>query len=65
MLFMLVGDVMSGSKGSQARKCVYRPRLYGNWGVFSLFSVILGLSGAPFIGVFFTKHILLTNFMNI
>lgn len=65
MLFMLVGDVMRGTSGSQIRNCVYSPYLYGKWGVFSLFSVVLGLSGAPFIGVFFTKHFLLTNFMNV
>ena len=62
LLFMLVGDVMSGSGGSQARNCVYSPKFYGNWGIFSLFSVILGLSGVPFIGVFFTKHFLLSTF---
>nr|UFQ89048.1 NADH dehydrogenase subunit 5 [Serendip sp. MZUSP 7987] len=62
LLFMLVGDVMSGSGGSQASNCVYSPRLYGNWGLFGLFSVILGLSGAPFIGVFFTKHFLISMF---
>nr|UFQ89216.1 NADH dehydrogenase subunit 5 [Anindobothrium anacolum] len=62
LLFMLVGDVMSGTGGSQASNCVYSPRLYGNWGLFGLFSVVLGLSGAPYIGVFFTKHFLLTNF---
>nr|UFQ88460.1 NADH dehydrogenase subunit 5 [Rhinebothriidae sp. DJM-2021] len=62
MLFMLVGDVMSGTGGSQASNCMYMPSLYGNWGVFSLSSLVLGLSGAPFIGVFFTKHFLLTNF---
>nr|UFQ88364.1 NADH dehydrogenase subunit 5 [Caulobothrium sp. LRP 10376] len=62
LLFMLVGDVMSGSGGSQAGNCVYSPALYGNWGIFGLFSVILGLSGAPFIGVYFTKHFLLSTF---
>nr|UFQ88304.1 NADH dehydrogenase subunit 5 [Spongiobothrium variabile] len=62
LLFMLVGDVMSGTGGSQASNCVYMPRLYGNWGLFGLFSIILGLSGAPYIGVFFTKHFLLTSF---
>nr|UFQ89276.1 NADH dehydrogenase subunit 5 [Echeneibothrium multiloculatum] len=60
LLFMLVGDVMSGTGGSQASNCVYTPPLYGNWGLFGLFCVILGLSGAPFIGVFFTKHFLLS-----
>nr|YP_009440981.1 NADH dehydrogenase subunit 5 [Moniezia benedeni]AOY40421.1 NADH dehydrogenase subunit 5 [Moniezia benedeni] len=63
ILFILIGDVMSGASGAQCSNCVYAPRLYNNWGIFSLFSVILGLSGAPFIGVFFTKHFLLTNFM--
>nr|UFQ89192.1 NADH dehydrogenase subunit 5 [Anthocephalum cf. caira DJM-2021] len=62
LLFMLVGDVMSGTGGSQASNCVYSPRLYGNWGLFGLFSVILGLSGAPYIGVFFTKHFLVSTF---
>nr|YP_009180039.1 NADH dehydrogenase subunit 5 [Anoplocephala perfoliata]AKU46902.1 NADH dehydrogenase subunit 5 [Anoplocephala perfoliata] len=65
MLFILVGDIMSGTGGSQASNCVYNSRLYGNWGIFGLFCIILGLSGAPFIGVFFTKHFLLSNFMNI
>nr|QCP68147.1 NADH dehydrogenase subunit 5 [Fimbriaria fasciolaris] len=65
MLFMLVGDVMSGTGGSQASNCVYNSSLYNNWGIFSLFMVVLGLSGAPYIGVFFTKHFLLTNFMNV
>nr|YP_010499308.1 NADH dehydrogenase subunit 5 [Nippotaenia mogurndae]UWT58585.1 NADH dehydrogenase subunit 5 [Nippotaenia mogurndae] len=62
MLFMLVGDVMSGSGGSQASNCVYSTRLYGNLGIFGLFSIILGLSGAPFIGVFCTKHFFLSLF---
>ena len=65
LLFMLVGDVMRGTGGSQASKCVYSPQIYGRWGIFSLFSVVLGLSGAPFIGVFFTKHILLSLFFSI
>nr|UFQ89132.1 NADH dehydrogenase subunit 5 [Potamotrygonocestus sp. MZUSP 7996] len=64
LLFMLVGDVMSGSGGSQASNCVYSPRLYGNLGIFGLFSIVLGLSGAPFIGVFFTKHLLISGFNN-
>nr|QXU59584.1 NADH dehydrogenase subunit 5 [Schistocephalus pungitii] len=62
LLFMLVGDVMSGTGGSQSSNCIYPSALYGSWGVFSLFSTILGLSGAPFIGVFFTKHLLLGGF---
>nr|AJP00020.1 NADH dehydrogenase subunit 5 [Raillietina tetragona] len=62
VLFMLVGDVMSGSGGSQAANCIYSPYFYGNWGIFSIFSVVLGLSGVPFVGVFFTKHIMLSSF---
>nr|QNJ34122.1 NADH dehydrogenase subunit 5 [Dipylidium caninum] len=65
LLFILVGDVMSGSSGSQNVNCVYSPRLYGNWGVFSLSCVVLGLSGVPFLGVFFSKHFLLNEFNNI
>nr|YP_001218755.1 NADH dehydrogenase subunit 5 [Echinococcus oligarthrus]BAF56509.1 NADH dehydrogenase subunit 5 [Echinococcus oligarthrus] len=65
ILFMLVGDVMSGSGGSQSSNCVYSSSLYGSWNLFGLFSVILGLSGVPFIGVFFTKHFLLGCFVNV
>ena len=65
ILFILVGDVMRGTSGSQARNYVYNARLYGKWGVFGLVSTVLGLSGVPFIGVFFTKHFLLRNFMKV
>nr|UTE83530.1 NADH dehydrogenase subunit 5 [Raillietina sp. HL-2022] len=65
ILFTLVGDVMSGSGGSQASNCIYSPYFYGNWGIFTIFAVVLGLSGAPFIGVFFTKHIMLTTFNSV
>nr|AGR34154.1 NADH dehydrogenase subunit 5 [Echinococcus granulosus] len=65
VLFMLVGDVMSGSGGSQASNCVYSSVLYGSWNLFGLFAVVLGLSGVPFIGVFFTKHFLLVNFVGV
>nr|YP_010129825.1 NADH dehydrogenase subunit 5 [Spirometra theileri]QVD40125.1 NADH dehydrogenase subunit 5 [Spirometra theileri] len=62
LLFMMVGDVMSGSGGSQSSNCVYPSTLYGHWGLFGLYSIVLGLSGVPFIGVFFTKHLLLSGF---
>nr|YP_006073359.1 NADH dehydrogenase subunit 5 [Diplogonoporus balaenopterae]YP_006073384.1 NADH dehydrogenase subunit 5 [Diplogonoporus grandis]BAL73054.1 NADH dehydrogenase subunit 5 [Diplogonoporus balaenopterae]BAL73066.1 NADH dehydrogenase subunit 5 [Diplogonoporus grandis] len=65
LLFMLVGDVMSGTIGSQSSNCIYSSPLYGPWGIFSLYSIVLGLSGAPFIGVFFTKHILLSGFSTV
>nr|UEC44184.1 NADH dehydrogenase subunit 5 [Taenia caixuepengi] len=65
LLFMLVGDTMSGSSGSQASNCIYSPVFYGNWNIFSSWLVIIGLAGVPFIGVFFTKHFLLSQFINI
>nr|YP_007890945.1 NADH dehydrogenase subunit 5 [Taenia ovis]BAN15605.1 NADH dehydrogenase subunit 5 [Taenia ovis] len=65
ILFMLIGDIMSGSGGSQGSNCVYSTNLYGNWNLFSSILVILGLAGVPFIGVFFTKHFLLSMFINI
>nr|AWW04162.1 NADH dehydrogenase subunit 5 [Echinococcus granulosus sensu lato genotype G7]AWW04174.1 NADH dehydrogenase subunit 5 [Echinococcus granulosus sensu lato genotype G7]AWW04186.1 NADH dehydrogenase subunit 5 [Echinococcus granulosus sensu lato genotype G7]AWW04198.1 NADH dehydrogenase subunit 5 [Echinococcus granulosus sensu lato genotype G7]AWW04210.1 NADH dehydrogenase subunit 5 [Echinococcus granulosus sensu lato genotype G7] len=65
ILFMLVGDVMTGSGGSQASNCVYSSVMYGSWNLFGLFAVILGLSGVPFIGVFFTKHFLISTFLGV
>nr|QED55513.1 NADH dehydrogenase subunit 5 [Taenia hydatigena] len=65
VLFMLIGDIMSGSGGSQASNCVYSTKLYGNWNLFGCFLVILGLAGVPFIGVFFTKHFLLSEFTGV
>nr|QZH79002.1 NADH dehydrogenase subunit 5 [Taenia solium]URN72809.1 NADH dehydrogenase subunit 5 [Taenia solium] len=65
ILFMLIGDIMSGSGGSQSSNCVYSTVLYGNWNLFSSILIVLGLAGVPFIGVFFTKHFLLSMFVNI
>lgn len=59
LLFMLVGDVMSGTGGSQASNYSYSSVNYGRYGRFGLICIILGLSGAPFIGVFFSKHFML------
>nr|YP_009544219.1 NADH dehydrogenase subunit 5 [Parabreviscolex niepini]AYO27345.1 NADH dehydrogenase subunit 5 [Parabreviscolex niepini] len=61
VLFMLVGDVMSGVSGSQASNFSYSPVNYGRMGSFGLVCLILGLSGAPFIGVFFSKHLMLSS----
>nr|YP_009689314.1 NADH dehydrogenase subunit 5 [Postharmostomum commutatum]QEL51330.1 NADH dehydrogenase subunit 5 [Postharmostomum commutatum] len=55
-LFMLVGDVMSGSGGSQSAAGVYLTRYYGRCGTFLLGFLILSLCGLPFIGIFFSKH---------
>lgn len=65
MLFMLIGDTMKGRNGSQSINCIYKTYLYNNWKIFSLFCIILGLSGAPYIGVFYTKHFFLIKFMNV
>nr|UEC44196.1 NADH dehydrogenase subunit 5 [Taenia tianguangfui] len=65
MLFMLVGDIMNGSSGSQSCNCVYSTSLYGNWNLFSSIWIVLGLSGVPFIGIFFTKHFFLSNLCNV
>nr|YP_009370875.1 NADH dehydrogenase subunit 5 [Khawia sinensis]ALK26539.1 NADH dehydrogenase subunit 5 [Khawia sinensis] len=65
LLFMLVGDVMSGTGGSQASNYAYSPSFYGGYGSFGLVCVILGLSGAPFIGVFFTKHFMLSTLVGV
>nr|UFJ44430.1 NADH dehydrogenase subunit 5 [Glypthelmins sp. LW2G] len=59
-LFMVVGDVMSGSLGGQDSKFVYLFR-YGNlFGPLLQFVLIFSLCGLPFIGVFFGKHGLLS-----
>nr|WCL38752.1 NADH dehydrogenase subunit 5 [Caryophyllaeus brachycollis] len=65
LLFMLVGDVMSGSGGSQAGNYSYSPIFYGSCGSFGLVCIILGLSGVPFIGVFFTKHFMLGSVLGV
>nr|ASL24612.1 NADH dehydrogenase subunit 5 [Khawia sinensis] len=65
LLFMLVGDVMSGAGGSQSSNYTYSPINYGRYGSFGLVCVILGLSGAPFIGVYFTKHIMLSTLISV
>nr|YP_009049016.1 NADH dehydrogenase subunit 5 [Taenia arctos]BAP10789.1 NADH dehydrogenase subunit 5 [Taenia arctos] len=65
ILFMLIGDIMSGSGGSQGSNCVYSTTFYGNWNLFSSILIVLGLAGVPYIGVFFTKHFLLSMFVNI
>nr|YP_009415147.1 NADH dehydrogenase subunit 5 [Breviscolex orientalis]ASL24600.1 NADH dehydrogenase subunit 5 [Breviscolex orientalis] len=65
LLFMMVGDVMSGSGGSQAGNFCYSSSSYGRYGAFGLVSLVLGLSGAPFIGVFFTKHVMLAGLFGV
>nr|YP_010704133.1 NADH dehydrogenase subunit 5 [Plagiorchis elegans]WCO87343.1 NADH dehydrogenase subunit 5 [Plagiorchis elegans] len=60
-LFMSVGDVMSGSMGSQSSNFVYLSR-YGSFlGVILQFILVFSLCGIPFLGVFFGKHGLLSD----
>lgn len=60
-LFMSVGDVMSGSMGSQRSKFVYLSRYGSFFGVVSQFILVFSLCGLPFLGVFFGKHGLLSD----
>lgn len=55
-LFMLIGDLMSSSSGSQSSVGVYRGRYSGIYGVVGQTVLILSLCGLPFLGVFFRKH---------
>nr|QDA21739.1 NADH dehydrogenase subunit 5 [Amphimerus sp. JM-2019] len=57
-LFMVVGDLMSLSGGSQSSLGVYLSRYVGNLGVFLQSLLLVSLCGLPFLGVFFSKHVL-------
>ena len=56
-LFMSVGDLMSVSGGSQSSVGCYFSRYTGEYGVLLQALLILALSGLPFLGVFFRKHV--------
>nr|QGL09335.1 NADH dehydrogenase subunit 5 [Clinostomum complanatum] len=56
LLFMLVGDLMCSSGGSQSSLGVY-PSIYsGLWGCLLLSVLVFSLCGLPFLGIFFSKH---------
>lgn len=57
-LFMSVGDLMGLSGRSQRRVGVYLSRYVGGYGVYLQSLLILSLCGLPFLGVFFSKHVL-------
>nr|YP_009533208.1 NADH dehydrogenase subunit 5 [Cyathocotyle prussica]AYH51393.1 NADH dehydrogenase subunit 5 [Cyathocotyle prussica] len=59
VLFMLVGDVMSASSGSQIYLAVYSFRYTGVYGMSLLGVLIFSLCGLPFMGIFFVKHLFL------
>lgn len=57
-LFMSVGDLMGLSGRSQRSVGVYLSRYVGIYGVYLQAFLILSLCGVPFLGVFFSKHVL-------
>nr|YP_010954518.1 NADH dehydrogenase subunit 5 [Sphyranura euryceae]WMV02081.1 NADH dehydrogenase subunit 5 [Sphyranura euryceae] len=57
VLFIIVGDLMSSGGSSQNYLNIYIRK--NIWELLSLFFVIFGLSGFPFIGLFFSKHVFL------
>nr|YP_010231378.1 NADH dehydrogenase subunit 5 [Apharyngostrigea pipientis]QSV37708.1 NADH dehydrogenase subunit 5 [Apharyngostrigea pipientis] len=56
VLFILVGDLMSFSGGSQSSVGVYMVRYGGSYCVVLLVFIIFSLCGVPFLGIFFSKH---------
>lgn len=57
-LFMSVGDLMGLSGRRQSSVGVYLSRYVGLYGVYLQSLLILSLCGIPFLGVFFSKHVL-------
>nr|AYH51372.1 NADH dehydrogenase subunit 5 [Cardiocephaloides medioconiger] len=55
-LFILVGDLMSSSSGSQSGIGVYMSRYGGVYGFILLSLLIFCLCGFPFLGIYFSKH---------
>nr|QJD07079.1 NADH dehydrogenase subunit 5 [Ancyrocephalus mogurndae] len=64
LLFMGIGDVLAGSYSSQNYGSTLSSGWASNTGWMGLTPIIIGLGGAPFNGVFFTKHLLLSGFEN-
>nr|YP_008578697.1 NADH dehydrogenase subunit 5 [Haplorchis taichui]AGW07008.1 NADH dehydrogenase subunit 5 [Haplorchis taichui] len=57
-LFMSIGDLMGLSGGSQSSVGVYLSRYVGRFSVYLQSILVISLSGLPFLGVFFSKHML-------
>nr|AYH51424.1 NADH dehydrogenase subunit 5 [Tylodelphys immer] len=55
-LFILVGDLMSSSGGSQSAIGLYLSRYGGVYGCILLVFLVFCLCGLPFIGIYFSKH---------
>nr|YP_011003934.1 NADH dehydrogenase subunit 5 [Dactylogyrus simplex]WPS93112.1 NADH dehydrogenase subunit 5 [Dactylogyrus simplex] len=59
LLFMGVGDILSGSFGSQNLSSTFKAQSSAGMGWVGVAVLVLGIAGTPFQGVFFTKHLLL------
>nr|YP_010853280.1 NADH dehydrogenase subunit 5 [Metorchis bilis]WGM81699.1 NADH dehydrogenase subunit 5 [Metorchis bilis] len=55
-LFIILGDLMCSSGGSQSSVGVYLPRYLGSFLPFLSVLVVVSLCGVPFLGVYFGKH---------
>nr|ALV84350.1 NADH dehydrogenase subunit 5 [Schistosoma japonicum]ALV84458.1 NADH dehydrogenase subunit 5 [Schistosoma japonicum] len=65
LLFTLVGDYISSSYGGQDKNQI-NTNIYGNvFGLIYLFVLLVGLSGFPFMGLYFSKHVFLDSYTNI
>nr|QJD07225.1 NADH dehydrogenase subunit 5 [Capsaloides cristatus] len=59
MLFCMVGDILSSSNSNQINSGLYSPLNQNSFSSYCLCLLVLFVSGLPFQGVFFSKHILL------
>ncbi|KAH8848861.1 NADH dehydrogenase subunit 5 [Schistosoma japonicum] len=65
LLFTLVGDYISSSYGGQDKNQI-NTKIYGKvFGLVYLFVLLVGLSGFPFMGLYFRKHVFLDRYTNI
>lgn len=60
LLFTLVGDYISSSLGGQVKEQVYTNIGRSIGRLIYIFVLLVGLSGFPFIGLYFSKHLFLT-----
>ena len=65
VLFMFVGDVMSGRSGAQKYVGVYSSRYSSVYSVLILCLLIFSLCGLPFVGIFFIKHFFLVGVVSL
>nr|AKP94291.1 NADH dehydrogenase subunit 5 [Diplostomum spathaceum] len=63
-LFILVGDLMSSSSGSQSSIGVYMSRYGGLYNSLLLSLLVFCLCGLPFMGIYFSKHFFFISLVN-